>query len=100
MRKDHQSPLPPGTWRVNKPSYFRYDPDGVGGAGGLISGPISEAELEDLEECSEMFDFTGFLPEEDRRLLVEIRRLQAENAALRSRIGDERGETAGGDPGQ
>jgi len=37
---------------------------------------MTEAEFKDLEECSEMFDFTGFTPDEDKRLLAEVRYLQ------------------------
>ncbi len=37
---------------------------------------MSEAELVDMEECSEMFDFTGFSPEDDKHLLAEVRRLR------------------------
>jgi hypothetical protein len=39
---------------------------------------MTESELKDLEECSEMFDFTGFTLDEDKRLLAEVRRLQQE----------------------
>lgn len=34
---------------------------------------MTEAELEDLEECSEMFDFDGFVVEDDRRLIAALR---------------------------
>jgi hypothetical protein len=37
---------------------------------------VTENELTDLEECSEMWDFTGFLPEEEKRLLAEVHRLR------------------------
>ena len=33
-------------------------------------------EIDDLEECSQMFDFSGFLPEEDRRLITDLKRLK------------------------
>lgn len=39
---------------------------------------MTEEQLTDLEECSQMFDFSGFTPEEDRQLLAEVRRLQKE----------------------
>ena len=37
---------------------------------------MTEAELMELQECSEMFDFVGFTLESDKRLIAEVRRLR------------------------
>ncbi len=38
---------------------------------------MTDDQIEDMEECSQMFDFTGFTPDEDRLLITEVRRLRA-----------------------
>ncbi len=47
---------------------------------------MSEEEVVDMEECSEMFDFTGFSPEDDKRLIAEVRRLRGENISLQEKV--------------
>lgn len=37
---------------------------------------MTDDQIADLEECSQMFDFTGFTPEEDKQLLAEVKRLR------------------------